>query len=67
MIIMTNTMCRNGYCDYGRNESEIVGSNVNDGNSHFISGVFILAAVAVLGIAAYGITHGIYIDPTYLN
>ncbi len=59
--MMANAMCRDGYCDYERNESEFVCSDIESGNRVIMAGLFILAVV-LFAAMWYEATQGLYID-----
>jgi hypothetical protein len=56
---MTNTMCRDGYCDFERKESEIIGSDIGIGNGLLMAGFVILVAALVVSVW-YGNSLGVY-------
>jgi len=58
---MANTCCHNGYCEPTGTES----SNTGISNTVIIGG-YVLTMIAFTAIMWYGVSIGIYVDPTTL-
>ncbi len=62
---MANTICHDGYCEPVRDENSEDNSQMTFGDKVIIGGV-VLVMVAFLAISWYGVSLGLYPDPTLI-